>query len=149
MKILMMMAFLSVSLGAAMAQQPPIKMGLWEKNMTMNSSALGSRTIKSRSCITPAEWQELVGNVNKQQTPGCSIQVNKTAKGYSFNGTCENGQMVLSGSSTITDAEHIVAESHSTTTRNGQKRQNDTHSTSRWISADCGKIKPGDPEVEN
>lgn len=142
------MAVVCICGGAAMAQAAPIKMGLWEKTMNMTSGGSRATTIKSRSCITPAEWQRMLGLMNKQ-TAGCSIQTTKTAKGYSFNGSCENGQMTLSGTVTYPDAEHIVEESHgSSAGKNGQKVQSETRSTTRWIGANCGNVKPGEPEVE-
>lgn len=150
MRVLTLMALVMVSCGAAVAQQAPIKMGLWEKTMNTSDGHGAPAVMKSKSCITPAYWQEMVGNATKQQ-PGCSIQTQKTAKGYSFNGTCTTSRtsVALSGSTTITDAEHIVSESHSTSTRNGEKHETEIHSTSRWLGADCGKIKPGDPEIED
>jgi hypothetical protein len=33
-------------------------------------------------------------------------------------------------------------------TRNGQKREMDSKSTSTFLGADCGKIKPGEPDSE-
>ncbi len=149
MRVLFLMAVAAVCCGGALAQAPPIKMGLWEKSMTTNNGAGSPATMKSKSCITPAEWQEMVGNVTRQHE-GCKIQTTKTGKGYTYDGTCTIGEtsLVMKGSTTITDAEHIVSESHSTSTRNGQKGQIDMQSTSHWVSADCGKVEPGDPQIE-
>jgi hypothetical protein len=56
--------------------------------------------------------------------------------------------MVTTGGATIQDSQHIVSESHTTMTGNGQKRQMEVKSTSTFLGADCGKIKAGEPESE-
>ena len=56
--------------------------------------------------------------------------------------------MVTSGSATIQDSQHIASESHTVMTENGHKRQMEMKSTSTFLSPDCGKIKPGEPESE-
>ena len=147
--VLAMSAGVALGQGAA-PQPPPIKMGLWEKKMETTGGPAGAMTLKSKSCVTPGTWQEMVENASRQHA-GCSINITKTAHGYSFTGSCNQAHStaVISGSATIEDAEHIVAETHSTMTMNGQKREIQTHSTSHYVGADCGKVKPGDPEVED
>jgi len=148
MKRVMALAIVAMGCVHVAAQAPPIKMGLWEKTL-VTTGGVGPATLKAKSCVTAAEWQEMVGNSTKEQ-PGCTINRVKTAHGYSFSGTCTTAHttMTLSGSATIVDTGHITAETHSTTMVKGQKRQIDTHSESRFLSADCGSVKPGDPEVE-
>ena len=148
MRSLTLIVVLSAGSGVLMSQAPPVKMGLWEKTMVTTDSK-GPTTLKAKSCVTPAEWQEMVGNASKQR-PGCNINVAKTAHGYSYSGTCTIGQttLVMNGSSNIVDSGHITAESHSTSTLNGQKRQVDSHTESHFLSADCGSVEPGDPEIE-
>src|ERR1035441_1373602 len=114
MRVLLLTAIAVVFCGGAFAQAPPIKMGLWEKNMTTDNGDGSPAILKSKSCVTPAEWQEMEKSFTKQRE-GCSIQTSKTAKVYTFNGTCNIGetQLVINGSTSIPDAEHIVSESHS------------------------------------
>jgi hypothetical protein len=140
---------LAASSTMLLAQSAPVKMGLWEKEITFKGPN-GPNTIKARSCVTPATWQEMVQNSNKQQE-GCTMHNVKTASGYSFDATCTippGGTMVIKGSTTLQDSEHIVSDSHSTITRNGQKTERDIHSTSHFVSASCGNVKPGEPETE-
>lgn len=132
------------------AQTAPVKMGLWEKTLVMTGGPAGDRTIKAKSCVTPDTWKEMVGNASKQQS-GCTNNIAQNAHGYTFDGTCTlqgGGSVVIHGTTTIQDSDHIVSETHSTSTRNGQKHDVNMHSTSRFLSSDCGKVKPGDPEVE-
>jgi hypothetical protein len=57
--------------------------------------------------------------------------------------------MVTSGSTTIQDSQHVVSQFHTMMTANGQKREMESKSTSTFLGADCGKIKPGEPESED
>jgi hypothetical protein len=96
------------------AQAAPVKMGLWEKTMTMDMGNGTARKIAAKSCITPETWQEMVGNMSRQRE-GCTVDNVKNARGYNFTATCktsDGGTMVTSGSETIQDSEHIVSQSH-------------------------------------
>ena len=141
-----------VAIGSAslLAQSAPVKMGLWEKTMVTSSGEGTPVTMKSKSCVTPEEWQRMIANAQKPHD-GCKMNTVPTANGYTFEGACNGPQgasMVIRGSQTIQDSEHIVSESHSTSTANGRTRKTDSHSTSRFLSSSCGSVKPGDPEVE-
>jgi hypothetical protein len=150
MRSTIILAVLATSSGVLLAQSAPIKMGLWEKKMVTTGGTGAPTTMTAKSCINPEAWQEMVGNLSKQHE-GCTTNTVKNAHGYTFSGSCtipHGGTMVMNGTLTIQDTEHIIAESHSTTTNNGQKRQMDSHSTSIFLGADCGNIKPGEPEIE-
>jgi uncharacterized protein DUF3617 len=143
-------AVLAMGNVSLLAQSAPIKMGLWEKTMVTSNGDGAPATMKAKSCITPEEWQRMVADAQKPHD-GCKMNTVKTANGYTFNGTCNIPQgptMVIHGSQTIQDSEHIVSESHSTSSTNGKTRKTDSHSTSRFLSSSCGSVKPGDPEVE-
>ena len=151
MRYLTILALLAASSGVVLAQSAPIKMGLWEKKMVTSNGVGAPATLRAKSCINPAAWQEMVAAMSKQHE-GCTSNSVKNAHGYSFTGNCTlagGGTMVINGTLTIQDDQHIVSESHSTTTTQGEKRQVDSHSTSTFLSADCGHITPGDPEIEN
>jgi hypothetical protein len=150
MRSILIFAALATGSVTLLAQAAPIKMGLWEKKMVTSNGTGAPATMTAKSCINPVEWQELVASLSKQRE-GCTINNVKSAHGYTFNGSCtlpHGATMVITGSLIIQDDQHIVSESHSTTTTNGQKQQMDSHSTSTFLSADCGKIKPGEPEIE-
>jgi hypothetical protein len=133
------------------AQTAPVKMGLWEKKMTMDMGTGAPRNINSKSCVTYETWQAMVGNMGKQRE-GCTIDQQKNAHGYTFTATCKTsggGTMTTTGSANIPDSEHIVAQSHTDVTTEGKKRTMDMKSTSTFMGADCGKIKPDEPETED
>jgi hypothetical protein len=150
MRFLVMAAMFGLGSACLLAQSAPIKMGLWEKTMVTSNGDGAPATMRAKSCITPQAWQEMMASMQKPHD-GCKINNVKTANGYSFNGTCNlpgGASMAISGTQTIPDSEHIVSESHSTSTSNGKTRKIDTHSTSRFLSSSCGSVKPDDPEVE-
>jgi hypothetical protein len=151
MRSMMIMAVLVAGSASLLAQIAPVKMGLWEKTVVTSNGQGSPATMKAKSCITPEAWQEMVANAQKSHE-GCKMNTVKTAHGYTFNGTCNIAQgssLVMSGSQTIQDSEHIVSESHSTTTMNGKTGKIDIQSTSRFLSSSCGSVKPGEPEIEN
>jgi hypothetical protein len=150
MRYLVIMAVLAAGSTSLLAQSAPVKMGLWEKTMVVSSDGTQS-TMKAKDCVTPEEWQRMTANIQKPHE-GCKINTVKNGNGYTYSGTCNVPQgpsMVLSGSQTIQDSEHILSETHTTTTMNGKTRKSDIHSTSRFLSSSCGSIKPGAPEMEN
>jgi hypothetical protein len=57
--------------------------------------------------------------------------------------------MVTAGSETIQNSEHIISQSHTTMTTQGQKREMESKSTRTFLGVDCGKIEPGEPETED
>jgi hypothetical protein len=150
MRSILILTALVASSTLLLAQAAPIRMGLWEKKMVTTNGVGAPATMTSKSCINPTAWQEMVASLSKQHE-GCTMNNVKNAHGYTFNGSCTfsgGGTMVISGSLTIQDDQHIVSQSHSTTTANGKTREMDSHSTSSFLSADCGHIKPDEPEIE-
>ena len=152
MRSVILLGFFVCASSVLFAQNLPVKMGLWEKTLvTGGSDSAENRTIKAKSCVTPDTWQQMVSNASKQRT-NCTNNLVKNSNGYTFDATCtlpRGGSMVAHGTTTIQDAEHIVSETQSTTTMNGKKREMHMHSTSRFLSADCGTVKPGEPEEED
>ena len=150
MRSFLILAALATSSTLLLAQAPPIKMGLWEKKMVTSNGTGQPSTMNAKSCINLAAWQEMLAQMSKQHE-GCTMNNVKNAHGYTYNGSCAMSHgttMVINGSLTIQDDQHIVSESHSTTTTDGKKRETDSRSTSTFLGADCGKIKPGEPEIE-
>ncbi len=134
---------------AAPSADPPIKLGLWEKKIVTSGGSTGPSTMTARSCVTKETWQQMAANAMKQR-PGCTMKSSPAPHGFTFNATCTLDRgitMNVSGSSTVQDSTHIVSDSHSTTTFNGQTRVMDSRSTSTFVGSDCGSVKPGEPEI--
>jgi hypothetical protein len=149
MRFRLMLPLLAAGSGILLAQSAPIKMGLWERTMVTTGHA-GPVTMKVKSCITPATWEEILANTLKQHQD-CTMNNSKTAHGYMSSGSCAipHGSMVLRGSTTMQDSEHIVSEFHSTMTVDGKVLESESHFTSHFVSASCGTVKPGEPEIED
>jgi threonine synthase len=151
MRYLVITAVLAACSASLLAQSAPIKMGLWEKTMVTSIANGPQTTMKAKDCVTPEEWQRMTANIQKPHE-GCKMNTVKTGNGYTYSGTCslpQGSSLVMNGSQTIQDSEHILSENHSTTTINGKTRKSDIRSTSRFLSSSCGSVKPGDPEIEN
>jgi Protein of unknown function (DUF3617) len=144
-------AVLAAGSTSLLAQSAPIKMGLWEKTMVTSLDGGQQMTMHAKDCVTPEEWQRMMANVEHPHE-GCKVNTVKTGNGYTYSGTCtlpQGSTIVMSGSQTIQDPEHILSENHSTSTMNGKTRKSDIRSTSRFLSSSCGAIKPGEPEIEH
>ena len=134
--------------GLLWAEQPPVKMGLWEKT-TVTTGVGTPDTMVSKSCVTPEAWQQMMARMAKPR-PECTMNVQHTGQSYSYKGSCNTGHatMTIDGTQTIQDSEHIVSDSHTIMTIGGKTREVKNHSTSHYLGANCGKITPDDPEVE-
>jgi hypothetical protein len=138
-------------LPSAFGQSAPFKMGLWENKMTTSNGAADKdpAVLTSRSCVTPESWQAMFGSLAQKR--GCTNSVNRTSSGYQFAASCTtpNGATMKSdGTITIQSPEHVTMESHTVMNITGKTRVVDTHAEGRFLSTNCGKIKPGDPEVD-
>ena len=133
----------------ASAQNPPVKMGLWEGTRITTPAGAEPATVKTQICVTPETFERSLGMMTKQQ-PGCTINTVKTAKGYTFDGSCSlpnGGSMQLHGMESIDDSEHTSGSSHSTMTMNGKTMESDSKRTSKFVSSSCGAVQPGKPVV--
>lgn len=151
MRNLTILALLAAGSIPMFAQSAPVKMGLWDKKITMDNGDGAPSHLHSKSCVTPEVWQEMMANMNKKRD-GCTTDNQRTGHGYTFTATCKmasGGTMEIAGSTTIVDSEHIVSKTHTVSTMNGQKKVADSSSTSTYLGASCGKITPDDPEIEN
>jgi hypothetical protein len=107
-------------------------------------------TTTRQVCIAPGTTVDSMMS-RAQQTPGMSCSVSnktQTANGMSFDMEC-TGQMGSAKGHTdlhITDADHVSSTSHITMTGTSQGHTMnstvDTTSTAKFVSADCGDVKP-------
>jgi hypothetical protein len=123
---------------------PPIKMGLWEATVT---NSLISKTLKTRSCITPQSYQDAMAHI----PPGCTI-ANKTQTATSITGDLS---CTLQHGGTTTG--HIDVEMPDPTTVRskidlsinvqGKTMPMTLTADSHFVSADCGDTAPGESKV--
>jgi hypothetical protein len=126
---------------------PPMKMGLWETTSTANLNGnnilshmpgLGSRTVKSRYCITPDTFEQAWNSQSKSCT---RENVVTGPKSFSYDMTC--GKSTGHYSMTFETKESGSYTLHMV---NGSQTI-DTAGTTTFISSDCGSVAPGKPQM--
>lgn len=132
-----------------LAQGLPIKMGLWESTSVVDDGDGAPDTTKAKTCITPADWERILTGPS-QLDQGCTQSVTKTPRGFTIDATCTHPKstMQMHIASTIVDSEHIQTEMQTAMTMAGTTRHIMMHSTGHFVSAACGAVKPGEPEIE-
>ncbi len=151
MRVPMLAAATALISAIVFAQAPPVKMGLWEKKMVTDNGDGSPANLTAKSCLTPKTWQKAMGR-QARTVSGCTIKYVNNAHGFSYSGNCDMDgglSLVMNGSATYQDSEHVVTEGHSTSTFRGKKTEITSHSASHFISASCGNITPDNPEIES
>jgi hypothetical protein len=157
MKMLLLAA--PVLLGGAFAlfqmpATPPMRMGLWETeavtkmampDMPAGMPAMGPRTTKVRSCMTPETYQKYLGASASQKDCVRSNEV-WSAHSYKFDIACNSGRMA--GHAEIffdsKEASHGVTHMEM---KGPRSMTVDATTTTKFISADCGAVSPEKPEI--
>ena len=158
---------------AAPAAPPPVKMGLWETSSTSHIAGLqlppdvaaqlkamgrslpgGTHTLITQGCLTPEEWQKQMADMNKPPDSDCKTTNRQvTPRSVSFdisckseNGATTNGHWEMH----VVDNEHGQGSAHMTSSTPGPNGQNltmDMTFNSRYLSSNCGAVKPGDAKI--
>ncbi|MBV8630835.1 MAG: DUF3617 domain-containing protein [Silvibacterium sp.] len=155
-----------------MPSTPPIKMGLWESTVTSTMSgitippevaerlkAMGRQvpgstphTVVTQGCMTPDEWTKTLERMNDKQSNCTYSNRTVTAQKISFDLSCasERGG-VFTGhfEMNIDDDQHSHGSAHmkGEAGPNGQAMTIDTTISTRFLSSDCGAVKPGDAKI--
>ena len=153
---------------------PPVKMGLWETSVTSQITGLqlppqvieklkqmgrpipGSapHTTVTQSCLTPAEWQKDMENMNKPKSSDCDAQKREDSPTkYTFDMSCKTERgMTMQGhwEMDVLDSEHAHGSGHMASDQpgpNGQTFSVTMTLDSKYLDSDCGDVKPGEPKV--
>ncbi len=132
---------------------PPIKMGLWQSSVTLNSTGmgpLGGRAITNQSCYTPDSWKQSMQRMQShQQDMNCSTSnFEQDSHKMSFDGQCSSNQgynvtyhieMFLDSD----EAMHGTSSAKMAGPSFPQGMTMTSNISSKFISSDCGDIKPG------
>jgi hypothetical protein len=141
------------------ALQPdvPIKMGLWEltTTSTMKGSGkmadamrqsghpVGTPTTESiKMCFTPDNWQNSIGGM---VLPGCTrSNLVMSGQKYSVTLTCTHGTTTTAVDTAIFFDSPVQLHGTAHIVRNSSDDQivNDGVTTAKFLSADCGDVKP-------
>ena len=151
---------------------PPVKMGLWETHVTSQVKGIElppdvierlkqmgrplpgeAHTTVTRGCLTPEEWRQELEEMNKPTNTDCTVTRNTdNVSSISFDVSCKTEEGTVTGhwEMHILDDEHAHGSGHmksDQTGPNGQSFTADSTVDTRWISADCGDVRPGKAKV--
>jgi hypothetical protein len=125
---------------------PPIKTGLWEEVTTVKRDPRPARTVTTQICLTSADLERVDQRVAQMGTnKSCKLENQKhsdrstsaewacSAKGVSMRG---HGEVVYD------DPTHFHVSTTQQTIAGGRVIDTILSSKSRWISAECGNVKP-------
>jgi hypothetical protein len=157
---------------AAPSAPPPVKMGLWETAVTTQMSGFqlppdvvaklqamgrtvpgGPHTVVSQSCLTPAQWQKDMEQMNDPRNKDCTIAKREIdTRKYSFDVTCRSEHSATSGHWDIqfVDDEHTHGSGHMKADMTGPNPQNitiDMMIDAHYAGAACGDVQPGSPKI--
>ncbi|HEV2577721.1 MAG TPA: DUF3617 family protein [Acidobacteriaceae bacterium] len=123
---------------------PPIKMGLWEATIT---NSLISKTLKTRSCVTPQSYQDAMTRV----PPGCTI-ANKMQTPTSISGdlscTLQHGGTTTGHIDVeMPDPTTMTSTVQLNVTAGGQTTPMKLTTESHFVAADCGDLGPGQSKM--
>lgn len=135
---------------------PPLRMGLWQTEVTVEVSGLpGSTgapsTIVKRHCMKAESWKETMQQMQNQAQPdGCTTtHVEQDEHHLAFDQSCKGGDG-FSATAHVEVRLDSKEAMHGTMSMNmtvpGAPRGMATRSTfkSEFVGADCGDLKPGE-----
>jgi hypothetical protein len=126
-------------------QTLPIKDGLWEIVVYNDDGTPGFR---SHDCLTQKSFAEIMTKTNSH--PGCKLtSQNFSSHGMTVDMSCNvrTVQMTSHGEIEVLDSEHVRGTQTIKMIVRGHSNETNTKSTGHFLSASCGKVKPGSPEI--
>lgn len=148
-------------------------MGLWETSITSQMGGIqlppdvvaklqamgrpvpgAPRTTVTQGCLTPAEWQKDMDQMNKPDKSNCEFANRQASAGkYSFDISCKSERgTTMTGhlEMQIADENHAHGSYHMTSEQagpNGQKISMEATIDSHFLSSDCGDVQPGSAKI--
>lgn len=127
----------------SLASMPPAQRKQMEDMLAQQGVGMGPGGQTVKVCVTPE--QASLDTIPKQE--GCVQNVKRTSPTtLSMNFSCkgEDGAPPTSGDGTITfsSPKAYAGQFKIKTTNSGKPEQIDMSQTGKWLSADCGAIKP-------
>ncbi len=139
--------FWSTALAQNPATPPPIRMGLWQYEVTMSGipGPGGPRMIVTQSCVTPETWTRSFQNPHPS-AQCTTTNLHQTAHSVTFDVACS--QQNMTSRAHVQMALDSETEMHgtvqSTVSGPGFPGMNMTSAIhSKFLRTDCGEIQPG------
>ena len=144
---------------------PPIKMGLWQSSVTVNMSGMpanpnmpagagGSMTHVNQSCMTPDSWRDAFRSMQQRRqqaaNSNCStLNVSQDAHQVTFDMNCSseqgfNSNVHVQMNLDSEEAMHGNATVKMSSPNFPQGMSMTSVITSKFVSSDCGDVKPGE-----
>jgi Protein of unknown function (DUF3617) len=137
--------FVIVTTGAAHAA-PPIKTGLWEEVTTVKRDPAPARTLTTRICLTPADLDRVDQRVSQMgNNKSCKLENFKHSDhSTSSDWACAAKDVTMHGHGEVVydDSTHFHVSTAQQTIVGGRVMNTTLTSQSRWLSAECGNVKP-------
>ncbi|HEX4038501.1 MAG TPA: DUF3617 family protein [Acidobacteriaceae bacterium] len=142
---------------------PPVKMGLWQTTATMQMSGMpnmpsgmpGGKPSVTQSCMTADSWQkgltDMQQSVQRQKAQCTNVKLQHDGSKFTFDETCST-----SGYSTtvhvewnVDDQENMHGNSNMQMSGANMPQGMTMQGTmsSKFLSSDCGGVKPGDTKT--
>lgn len=147
----------SVWVAGAQTQQPNVATGLWELQVSSHMSGAGlppqmasmpARVTKVHSCATRDNIAEMFADARQQRQGSCTrSNLQSTSTGLSVDFSCNGGETKGHVDVVFDSDSSAHSTMHATTNMQGTAIQMDSATTAKWISADCGSVKPGEAQV--
>lgn len=140
---------------------PPMKMGLWQTEITMQMSGMPNgggppaHTVVSQSCLTPDTWKDSLQNLqNRQHRQGDCAPSNVQQDGHHYSAdlqcTTQQGFTATAHIDMQFDSDESMHGTSVATMSGGNAQMNMTMSStikSKFMGSDCGDVKPGQGKV--
>ncbi|HEY1499178.1 MAG TPA: DUF3617 domain-containing protein [Acidobacteriaceae bacterium] len=131
---------------------PPVKMGLWQSTINVKPGmGPAGAAVTNQSCYTPDSWKQSMQSIqSRQPNTNCSTSnLHQDAHQLSFDVTCaaDQGYTISYHVEMFLDSDTAM---HGSTTGKmsgpafPQGMTMGSTITSKFLSSDCGSIKPGE-----
>jgi len=151
---------LGFAVEAQSPEPPPIKMGLWQTEVTTTISGMenmpagrGDRTTVTQGCLTPESWQSDFAKFHQgQHDADCTMSnMHQDTHGVSFDEACASGSYTTNvhfeAQFDGDNHMHGTATARMTGQAFPQGVTMNMSMASHYLSSDCGDIKPGHPRT--
>lgn len=137
---------------------PPIRMGLWQTEVMstisgMPAGAGGAHTVVTQSCVTPETWKrDFQGSRSDRNMKCTTSNLEQSSQKVVFDESCVSEQsynmtahveMLIEGQESL----HGTVDTKMTGPNLPAPMTVSTKIQSKFLSADCGDVKPGQGKV--